>query len=130
MTVPPGADAAADQAALKEIEAVRKRLEAGEPFDKVAKEVSKDPGSKDQGGSLGEIEKGIMDPAFEQAAFALAAGELSQPVKSRFGYHLIQVESVVPRLGQALRLGARAAPRRDRQAARRVRLLRHGRASG
>ena len=96
LAVPQGADAAADQAALKETEAVRKRLEGGEPFDKVAKEVSKDPGSKDQGGSLGEIEKGMMDPAFEKAAFSLAAGELSQPVKSRFGYHLIQVESVVP----------------------------------
>ena len=96
LSVPPGADGAAEQSALKEIEAVRKRLEGGEPFDKVAKEVSKDPGSKDQGGSLGEIEKGMMDPAFEQAAFSLATGVLSQPVKSRFGYHLIQVESVVP----------------------------------
>lgn len=96
LTVPPGADAAADRATLDEIEAVRKRLEGGEPFDKVAKEVSQDPGSKDQGGSLGEIEKGMMDPAFEQAAFSMAAGELSQPVKSRFGYHLIQVESVAP----------------------------------
>ncbi len=96
LTVPPDADAATDQAVRTEIEGVRKRLESGEPFDKVAKEVSKDPGSKDRGGDLGEIEKGIMDPAFEQSAFALAAGELSQPVKSRFGYHLVKVEAIVP----------------------------------
>ncbi len=102
LTLPPGADATADQGVLKETEAVRKRLAGGEPFDKVAKEVSQDPGSKDQGGALGEIEKGMMDPAFEQAAFSLAAGELSQPVKSRFGYHLIQVESVVPALVKPL----------------------------
>jgi len=96
VTVQPDSDAAADKAARAEIETVRKRIEGGEPFDKVAKEVSKDPGSKEQGGDLGEIQKGVMDPAFEQAAFSLAVGQLSQPVKSRFGYHLILVESIVP----------------------------------
>lgn len=96
LTVPAGGDNAAEQAVQKEIEGVRKRLESGEPFDQVAKAVSKDPGSAGQGGDLGEIEKGMMDPPFEQAAFALAVGELSQPVKSRFGYHLIQVESIAP----------------------------------
>jgi peptidyl-prolyl cis-trans isomerase D len=96
LTLPSGADPAAEQAVKTEIDAVRKRLEAGEPFDRVAKEVSKDPGSASQGGALGEIERGMMDPAFEQAAFSLTAGELSQPVKTRFGYHLIQVESIVP----------------------------------
>jgi len=62
----------------------------------VAKAVSKDPGSASQGGSLGENEKGIMDPAFEQSAFALPVGEVSEPVRSRFGYHLIEVESITP----------------------------------
>jgi len=96
LTVPPGADEAADTAVRDQIEAVRKRIQDGEPFDQVAKEVSKDPGSAAQGGSLGDIERGIMDPAFDEAAFSLSPGELSEPVKTRFGYHLIDVESVTP----------------------------------
>ncbi len=96
LTVPAGADEAAEAAVRAEIEAVRQRIQGGAPFDQVAKEVSKDPGSATQGGSLGEIERGIMDPAFDEAAFSLAAGELSEPVKTRFGYHLIEVESVTP----------------------------------
>lgn len=96
LPVPPAADAAADAAVRDQIEAVRKRIEGGEPFDQVAKEVSKDPGSAAQGGSLGDIERGIMDPAFDEAAFSLSPGELSEPVKTRFGYHLIEVESVTP----------------------------------
>ncbi|WP_295388802.1 SurA N-terminal domain-containing protein [uncultured Thiodictyon sp.] len=96
ITVPPEADAAANQAALAEIEGVRKRIEGGEAFDAVAKAVSKDPGSASQGGSLGEIEKGIWDPAFEQSAFSLPVGQISEPVRSKFGYHLIQVQSITP----------------------------------
>ncbi len=96
LTVPPDADADAVAGVFAEIQAVRKRIEGGEPFDAVAKAVSKDPGSAAEGGSLGEIEKGIMDPAFEEAAFSLAAGALSEPVRSRFGYHLIQVETIKP----------------------------------
>jgi peptidyl-prolyl cis-trans isomerase D len=96
LTVPPDADEAASQAVLAEITGVRSRVVSGESFDLVAKAVSKDPGSASEGGSLGEIERGIMDPAFEQAAFSLAPGDLSEPVRSRFGYHLIQVESVTP----------------------------------
>jgi peptidyl-prolyl cis-trans isomerase D len=96
LTVPPDADAAAAAAVLTEIQAIRARIQDGEAFDVVARAVSKDPGSASQGGSLGEIEKGIMDPAFEQSAFSLAAGDLSEPVRSRFGYHLIQVEAITP----------------------------------
>jgi peptidyl-prolyl cis-trans isomerase D len=96
LTVPPDADEATAKEVLAQIEAVRKRIQDGAAFDAVAREVSKDPGSASQGGSLGEVEKGIMDPAFEQAAFTLAAGELSDPVRSRFGYHLIEVETITP----------------------------------
>lgn len=96
LTVPPDADADTVAKVLAETLAVRQRIEGGEPFDVVAKAVSKDPGSAAEGGSLGEIEKGIMDPAFEEAAFSLTAGALSDPVRSRFGYHLIQVESIKP----------------------------------
>ncbi|HCH01874.1 MAG TPA: peptidylprolyl isomerase [Vibrio sp.] len=69
------------------------KLKAGEDFATVAQENSEDVGSAKQGGDLGWIEKGVMDPAFEDAAFALAAkGDISEVVKSDFGYHIIQLE--------------------------------------
>ena len=73
---------------------LRERIVAGESFEDVAKEHSDDPGSASAGGALGFIEHGIMDPAFEEAAFALAPDELSEPVRSNFGWHLIKVTSV------------------------------------
>ncbi len=68
---------------------IQGRLARGEKFADLAKQYSEDPGSKDRGGDLGFVNKGTLDPAFEQAAFALKAGEVSGPVKSQFGYHLI-----------------------------------------
>ncbi|MFH0256421.1 peptidylprolyl isomerase [Vibrio rumoiensis] len=68
-------------------------LKAGADFATVAKENSEDVGSAKQGGDLGWMEKGVMDPAFEEAAFALKAkGDISEVVKSDFGYHIIQLE--------------------------------------
>ncbi|WP_295449415.1 SurA N-terminal domain-containing protein [uncultured Thiodictyon sp.] len=96
LTVPADAEAATAQAVLAEIVGIRQRIQAGESFEALAKAVSKDPGSASQGGSLGEINKGIMDPAFEQSAFSLPVGEISEPVRTKFGYHLIQVQSITP----------------------------------
>lgn len=74
-------------------EEVLSQLKAGEDFATVAKESSEDVGSAKQGGDLGWIEKGVMDPAFEDAAFALKTkGDISDIVKSDFGYHIIQLE--------------------------------------
>lgn len=68
-------------------------LAAGGDFAAIAKERSQDPGSKDNGGDLGFFAKGQMVPEFENAAFAMAPGEISKtPVKSQFGYHVIKVE--------------------------------------
>ncbi len=96
LTVPPNADQQAADEVLARIQAIRERIQGGESFEVVAKEVSEDPGSAGQGGSLGTIEAGIMDPAFDQAAFSLAVKEISEPVRSRFGYHLIEVVDVQP----------------------------------
>jgi parvulin-like peptidyl-prolyl isomerase len=78
----------ADEATAK---TVRDRLVSGEDFAKVAAEVSTDTGTKAKGGDLGWFGKGAMVPEFEAAAFSLKVGEISQPVKSQFGYHIIQV---------------------------------------
>ena len=67
-----------------------KRVKGGEDFAKVAKEMSKDPGS--EGGDLGWFTKERMVPAFADAAFKLKEGEISDPVKSQFGWHVIKVE--------------------------------------
>lgn len=68
------------------------RLKKGEAFEKIADEVNED-GTRGRGGDLDWFAKGIMDPDFEKAAFALQPGQISQePLKSSFGYHLIKVE--------------------------------------
>lgn len=86
-----GADDAAWKAALKKINDVKKKLKKGEDFAKLAKEYSDDPGSKQKGGDLGYFTKGRMVPEFEKAAFSMKKGEISDPVKTNFGYHLIEV---------------------------------------
>lgn len=71
-------------------QAALKRLKAGEDFAKVAKDMSKDPGS--EGGDLGWFTRDRMVPAFADAAFKLQVNQISEPVKSQFGWHIIQVE--------------------------------------
>ncbi len=78
----------ADEAAAQDI---HQRLLKGEEFAKLAAELSQDPGSRENGGDLGWFSKGQMVPEFETAAFSLKVGDISQPVKSNYGYHIIQV---------------------------------------
>jgi peptidyl-prolyl cis-trans isomerase C len=68
------------------------RVKGGESFEKVAEELSKDPGSKGEGGDLGFFAKDRMVAPFAEAAFKLEAGQLSEPVKTQFGWHVIKVE--------------------------------------
>ena len=75
-------------------EALRTRIVAGEAFEDVAREASDDPGSAGSGGDLGYGGRGIWVPPFEEAAFSLGVEELSEPVRSEFGFHLIRVEDV------------------------------------
>ena len=76
----------------KEADELRARLVAGADFAAVARESSDDPGSAAKGGELGWLRRGQTVPSFEAAAFALPAGQLSEVVESRFGYHLLEVE--------------------------------------
>jgi foldase protein PrsA len=70
---------------------VQKKLNEGGDFAKLAKEYSKDPGSKSKGGDLGYFGKGAMVPEFEKVAFTLDKGEVSDLVKSDYGVHIIKV---------------------------------------
>jgi peptidyl-prolyl cis-trans isomerase D len=86
----------AGDAEVAEVEArahaVLERLQAGEDFAEIAAEISDDPGSKANGGDLGFFRRGQMVKAFEEAAFALEPGSLSDLVRSDFGFHIIRAE--------------------------------------
>jgi len=94
VSLPPDADEAQAAKARKRLEAIRARIEGGEDFATVAEEVSQDPASAKQGGDLGFVRRGLLDPAFELVAFSLKPDVVSEPVRSRFGYHLVEVLEV------------------------------------
>ncbi|QIZ83130.1 molecular chaperone SurA [Bermanella marisrubri] len=79
------------QQAKKLINDLYKKLKNGADFDELAKEYSDDPGSKLSGGDLGWVNQGDMVPAFEQTMNATKKGQISEPFKSRFGWHVLQV---------------------------------------
>ncbi len=96
LRLPEGAPEAEERAAREKIEGLAARVARGEDFAALAKQYSEDPGSKDRGGDLGFFSEGLMAKPFEAAAFALAPGQVSAPVRTRFGWHLIRVEEVQP----------------------------------
>ncbi len=69
---------------------ILERLKNGEKFGRLARELSIDSGSAKRDGSLGYFGKGMMVKPFEEAAFKLEIGNISEPVKSEFGYHIIK----------------------------------------
>lgn len=75
----------------KEAEELIKRIKKGEDFSELAKKFSKDRGSVEAGGDLGFFGRGRMVPEFEKVVFGLKSGEVSGPVKTRFGYHIVKV---------------------------------------
>ncbi len=95
-TPTPGADGKVDEAAVKaareKAESVLKQVQSGGNFADLAKKNSDDPGSKENGGSLGWIQRGQTVPEFEQAAFSTAKGQTTGIVRSTFGFHIIRVD--------------------------------------
>ncbi|MBU2333536.1 MAG: SurA N-terminal domain-containing protein [Gammaproteobacteria bacterium] len=83
-----------DDEAKAKIDEIATRVKNGDDFAAVAKEASQDPGSANEGGDLGFSGPGVYDPAFEDALYALNEGEVSAPVKSEFGWHIIKLLGV------------------------------------
>jgi len=92
-TVRPGQKDLTEEEALAKAQALRKEILAGGDFAAIAKRDSDDAGSGVQGGDLGTFHRGQMVPSFEEVAFTLPVGQISEPVKTMFGYHLIKVAS-------------------------------------
>ena len=90
--ITPGQPDLSEEEALAKAQELRKKILAGADFAKTAETASDDVGTRASGGDLGFFRRGQMVPSFEEAAFKLKAGEVSEPVKSPFGYHLIKVE--------------------------------------
>ncbi|QXH53274.1 SurA N-terminal domain-containing protein [Pseudomonas fakonensis] len=87
-------DKTSDAQAKARIEEIQQRLGKGEDFAKLAKEFSQDPGSANAGGDLGFAGPGVYDPAFEEALYKLNKDQVSAPVHTEFGYHLIKLLGV------------------------------------
>lgn len=98
ITLAPAAKPEIEEVARKKIADIRTRILAGATFESVAKESSQDPGSASQGGDLGLVKRGVMVKEFENAAFALPQGKLSEPIRSNFGFHLIEVTKIEPEI--------------------------------
>lgn len=95
-------DEASKTAALAKAQDVAKRAQSGESFEALAQQYSDDPGSQSRGGYLGYIKGGRLIYPFEKVAFSMNPGEVSDPVETRFGYHIIKVHNVRADRGERL----------------------------
>jgi peptidyl-prolyl cis-trans isomerase C len=89
----PGQKELTDAEALAKAQEIRKKLVEGADFAQLASTESDDAGSKTRGGDLNFFKHGQMVAPFEQAAFSMKVGEISEPIKTQFGYHIIKVEA-------------------------------------
>ncbi|MFV0267945.1 MAG: peptidylprolyl isomerase [Draconibacterium sp.] len=91
-----------EQKALEKISTVRQEILSGKDFDEAAVEYSEDPSAKDNKGNLGYFSAFTMVYPFENAAYSTPVGEISEPVRSQFGYHLVKVNDIRPNKGEIL----------------------------
>jgi len=80
--------------AKQKAESIREEAAKGKDFARLAKLNSEDPGTKDRGGEIGFISKGMVVPEFEQAAFSMKAGEISPVIQTQFGFHILKVDEI------------------------------------
>lgn len=92
----------AEVAAMKIVAEVQAKIEAGESFSELAKGYSKDSGSAETGGDLGSFEQGMMVPEFDSAVFSMKVDEISEPIKTDFGFHIIKLTGIEPAEHQPL----------------------------
>jgi peptidyl-prolyl cis-trans isomerase D len=92
--VPQDAEQATIDAARNEAQGLLEQIRNGADFAELAREHSDDPGSAEKGGDLGFFAKGVMAPEFEQAVFSLKPGDVSELVRTQFGYHIIKLEAI------------------------------------
>ena len=83
-----------EESALDLVTSIKNRLSEGEAFEILAKEFSSDPGSAENGGDLGWAERGLFVPEFDETLFNLEINQISEPVKTQFGYHIIQLNEL------------------------------------
>jgi peptidyl-prolyl cis-trans isomerase D len=94
ISVAEDADKETIEKARAKAEEVKQKLDNGESFEKLAKEYSDDPGSAQMGGDIGFFGRDQLDPAYERAMFELEPGQISDPVLSSFGFHIIRLEEI------------------------------------
>jgi len=94
LTVEDGISEDENQQVRNRLADIRAQIVAGEDFATLARQYSQDPGSAADGGNLGEIERGTMVRPFETALFAMRVGEVSEPIMTAFGWHLIKLEQI------------------------------------
>lgn len=90
------AETAEIEAARKRTEAILEKIQAGEDFAVLAAAMSEDPGSREKGGDLGWVSRDKLDPAFAKAAFESKTDQVTGPVRSSYGFHLLRVEDRQP----------------------------------
>lgn len=100
ITVDPDADEAADKAAHDKALQLLGRIRTGESFEELAKAESQDPGSAAQGGDLGFFGRGMMVKPFEDTVYSMSVGEISEPVRTNFGYHIIKLTDIKAQQGK------------------------------
>jgi len=96
LALPSDANAEKIEDVRKRAEAIRRRILDGADFGEIAKAESEDPSSKAKGGDLGEIARGQLIPALEQIAFSIKTGEVSEPIQTPSGFHLLLTEKYIP----------------------------------